>query len=290
MVRPLLLALLAVTAVPPPSVDGVADSLLSAIRTARAHAAVPVAAEPAAAMRVARERAEAAARLRAGRRLSSDASTADALRSAGLRRVREVREYMQEQAGYADAAAAAMQGFRDHPLWARAASPEVTAIGAGAAQAADGTVLTVVLLIEEAPVRDLRAMESETERAVNRMRLQHGLPALVPSTALTGVARAHSDDMVRRRYFDHRDPDGLKPADRVKAAGVPASRVSENLAMNAGVDDPVTRAVDGWMESPGHRRNILDPQVTHTGVGIAEDDEGGYTFTQVFAALRPAAQ
>jgi uncharacterized protein YkwD len=196
---------------------------------------------------------------------------------------------MQEQQGYADAATAAVRGFRDHPLWRRALEPEVTAIGAGAAHAQDGTVIAVVLLLEEEPVRDLREMETETEKAVNRVRARHGLRALVPDPGLIRVARAHSEDMVRRHYFDHEDRDGHRVADRVTAAGISWSKVSENLAMNSGMDDPVARAVEGWMESPGHRANILDSAVTHTGVGIAEED-GSYTFTQVFAAPRPAGR
>ncbi|HEX5042400.1 MAG TPA: CAP domain-containing protein [Candidatus Polarisedimenticolaceae bacterium] len=284
-VLPALVFALALTAVESASPEQVGESLLSEIRAARARASVPPASEPAAASRVARERAEEAAGLPARRRLSSGTSTVEALRKAGLTRIVEAREYMQEQEGYADAAAAAVRGFRDHPLWRRALDLEVTAIGAGAAQARDGTVIAVVLLLEEEPVRDLREMESETEKAVNRVRARHGLRSLVPDPALIRVARAHSEDMVRRHYFDHEDPEGRRAADRVTAAGISWSKVSENLAMNAGMDDPVARAVEGWMDSPGHRANILDSAVTHTGVGIAEED-GSYTFTQVFAAPR----
>jgi uncharacterized protein YkwD len=289
MVRPLLVTLLALTWTHGASTDHVAESLLSEVRAARVRAGMAPADEPAAASRVARERADQAARLRPGRRLSSGASTIDALRRAGLTRVLEAREYMQEQEGYTDAAAAAVRGFREHPLWRRALSPEVTAMGAGVAQAQDGTVLVVVLLLEEAPVRDLREMESEIETAVNRVRARHGLQPLQPLPALITAARGHSEDMVQRHYFDHVDPEGRRVADRVTAAGVSWSKVSENLAMNSGMEDPVARAVEGWMDSPGHRANILDPKVTHTGVGIAEDG-GGYTFTQVFAALRPTAR
>jgi uncharacterized protein YkwD len=133
-------------------------------------------------------------------------------------------------------------------------------------------------------------MESATETAVNRVRVQHGLPPLVPSEVLVETARAHSEDMLRRNFFDHQDPRGRKPADRVTSAGVSWTRVTENLAMNSGQDDPVASAVEGWMDSPGHRANVLDPAVTHTGVGIAEDGEGGYTFTQLFVALRPSSR
>src|SRR5262245_53023898 len=102
-------------------------------------------------------------------------------------------------------------------------------------------------------------METETEKADNSLRTKHALPALVPAPVLIQVARAHSQDMVRRRYFDHVDPDGRRAADRVTATGITWSKVSENLAMNSGMDDPVARAVEGWMDSPGHRANILDP-------------------------------
>jgi len=286
---PALAAVAVLTGVQSASPQGIAGGLLSAIRDARAAAGVPPAGEPAAAGRVARERAEQAAGLPAHRRLSSGTHAIDALHSAGLTRILEVKEYMQEQEGYADATAAAVRGFRAHPLWRQALTSEVTAIGAGAAQAADGAVLVVVLLLEEAPLRDLREMESATEKAVNRVRVQHGLRALVSDPSLLRVARAHSEDMVRRRYFDHVDPDGRRPADRVSAAGISWSKVSENLAMNSGTEDPVARAVEGWMDSPGHRANILDSTVTHTGVGIVEED-GGYTFTQVFAAFRPSTR
>ncbi len=285
---PVLVALLALTGAQSASLDQVGESLLSEIRGARARASVPAATEPAAVRRVARERAEQAARLPARRRLASETSTIEQLRKAGLTRIVEAKEFMQEQEGYADAAEAAVRGFRDHPLWRRALEPQVTAIGAGAAQAEDGTVIAVVLLLEEDPVRDLRAMEVETEKAVNRVRVRHGLRALAPDPVLIRVARAHSEDMVRRHYFDHEDPDGHRVGDRVTAAGIAWSKVSENLAMNAGMDDPVARAVEGWMDSPGHRANILDPAVTHTGVGVAEKD-GDYTFTQVFASFRSTA-
>ena len=286
---PALCTVLVLTAAQSASLDGVGESLLSEIRTARARASVPAASEPAAASRAARERAEEAARQPARRRLASDTPTMEALRRAGLTRILQAREYVQEQEGYADVAAAAVRGFRDHPMWRRALQPEVTAIGAGAARARDGSVIVVVLLLEEEPVRDLRAMETETEKAVNRVRARHGLPPLVPAPVLIQVARAHSEDMVRRHYFDHQDPDGRRAADRVTASGIKWSKVSENLAMNSGMDDPVAQAVEGWMESPGHRANILDPVVTHTGVGLAEEN-GSYTFTQVFAALRPTGR
>jgi hypothetical protein len=256
------------------------------VREARVRAGVPPAAEPAAAGRVARDRAERAAALGARRRLTVRGALVPALQREGLRRVTEVHEYLQEQRGYADPGASAVAQFRDHPLWRRAIDPEVTAFGAASARAADGSLLLVVLLVEEEPHRDLRAMELETEKGINRIRTRHGLRPLVPHEPLSEVARAHSRHMVQGGFFDHTDPSGRKPADRVSAAGVRWLRVTENIAMNAGMEDPVEQALAGWMDSPGHRANILDPEVTHTGLGVAEGEDGRYLFTQVFAALR----
>jgi uncharacterized protein YkwD len=287
MVLPALAAVLVLAAQGSDALDSVAEALAAEIRAARAGAGIRAVDEPAAAMDLAQEQAERAARLPPLRRMSAQGVSKQELARAGLPRIAEVREFVQEQEGYEDPVAAAVEGFRNHPLWRRALGPEVTAIGAGAARAADGTALVVLLLLEETPVRDLRAMEGETEKAVNRVRAQHGLRPLIPSETLIEVARAHSEDMLRRKYFDHVAPGGSRPADRVTAAGVHWLRVTENLAMNAGMDDPVEQAVRGWMDSRGHRGNILDPDVTHTGVGIAEDENGAYTFTQLFVVLRP---
>jgi uncharacterized protein YkwD len=284
LLLPLLLAPLSAGA----DGDDVVRGILLAIRSARASAGVAAVSEPAGASRAARARAQEAARLPESRRLASASPVLGVLRRQGLARVSHVREYLQEQSGYGDPAAFAVEQFRDHPLWRTALDPATTAVGVGTARAADGALLVDVLLLEQPPVRDLRAMEAEVETAINRVRARHGRDPLVPTGTLAGVARAHSQDMVRRDYFDHADPDGRKPADRVGEAGVAWTRVTENIAMNMGMDDPVSRAVEGWMDSPGHRANILDAEVTHTGVGLAERDDGGYVFTQVFVALKPA--
>lgn len=292
MIGPALAAwmLLAALPGPGPEADAVARGLVAAIRSARAAAGVPPATEPAPASRAARARAEEAARLPSSRRLAAQGSILDAVRRQGLRRVSHVREYLQVQSGYDDPVSSAVAQFRDHPLWRVALEPATTAIGVATAHAADGALLVEVLLLEQTPARDLESMEGEVERAINRLRVQHGRAPLVPSETLIEVARAHSGDMVRRDYFDHADPDGGRPADRVGKAGIAWTRVTENIAMNTGAADPVEKAVQGWMDSPGHRANILDPEATHTGVGLAEREDGGVVFTQVFVAMKPSGR
>lgn len=126
------------------------------------------------------------------------------------------------------------------------------------------------------------AMEEDTLDLINQQRAANGVAALTMDEAVRGVARAHSQDMIDRNFFDHVNPDGLDPFDRLAAEGISFRTAGENIASNQGVADPAATAVTGWMTSPGHRANILNPNFTHTGMGIAVSDSGAHFFTQVF--------
>ena len=118
----------------------------------------------------------------------------------------------------------------------------------------------------------------------NMQREQHGLRPLAPEPRLANAAAAHSADMARRHFFDHSSPEGRQVSDRVEAAGYRYATVGENIA--AGQRTPV-EVVTGWMNSPGHRRNILLPEITEIGIGYAvSDDVYGCYWTQVFGAPR----
>ena len=108
---------------------------------------------------------------------------------------------------------------------------------------------------------------------INRERAAHGLPALAMDARLTQAAQLHSDDMGRRNFYDHTDPDGRQPSDRVYAQGVPphATTVAENIHWGTGYLGSPREIMRDWMNSPGHRRNILRPEVSHIGVGIGSD-------------------
>jgi uncharacterized protein YkwD len=111
---------------------------------------------------------------------------------------------------------------------------------------------------------------------VNAARAGAGCAAVSPDPGLTAVARAHSADMRDRGYFAHVDPDGRDPFDRAAAAGVAAR--AENIA--AGQPDAAA-VMAAWMDSPGHRRNILDCSLDSLGVGVATGS-GGPWWTQLF--------
>jgi uncharacterized protein YkwD len=119
--------------------------------------------------------------------------------------------------------------------------------------------------------------EDQVLALVNIQRAAAGCGALSGDAALASVARAHSADMRDRGFFSHTNPDRLDPFARAAAAGLDAR--AENIAY--GQPDPAS-VMDSWMNSPGHRANILDCSLTRLGVGMAEG-AGGPWWTQLFA-------
>ena len=103
---------------------------------------------------------------------------------------------------------------------------------------------------------------------VNRHRAKIGCRPLIWDERLAAVARRHSKDMARRHFFDHTNPDGEGPFDRMSDAGIDYRAAAENLAMG----DLTGRTVfEGWLGSRGHRRNLEDCEYTHHGVGVYEN-------------------
>ncbi len=126
------------------------------------------------------------------------------------------------------------------------------------------------------------ALESEQLRLLNIDRQDQGLPALRCDLRLADVAREHSQDMAERDFFDHVNPDGEEPWDRMRRGGInDFGTAGENIAFGY----PTARDVqEGWMDSPGHRANILSTAYTHVGVGVFELD-GTLYWTQLFASF-----
>ncbi|QKV97976.1 CAP domain-containing protein [Streptomyces sp. NA02950] len=109
-----------------------------------------------------------------------------------------------------------------------------------------------------------RLFEDAVAELVNQERDRRGLVCLVTDERLRNAARSHSEDMARRGFIDHFTPEGLSPGDRMLAHGFPLP-AAENLA--AGQPHPLV-VMDGWMNSPGHRVNILHPDIRIIGVGV----------------------
>jgi uncharacterized protein YkwD len=161
-----------------------------------------------------------------------------------------------------------------------------------------------------APYLDPTALEVRIHDLINDQRQQNGLSTLSSDPFLADIARGHSWDMVIRNFFEHMNPDGKLARDRGVAAGYPCIRVvkggsyngiSENLykgtryasyysnaegvitAYNwSSVDEISNQAVTGWMNSPGHRQNILTSRYQLEGIGVAFSSDDKVYITENF--------
>ncbi len=124
-------------------------------------------------------------------------------------------------------------------------------------------------------------IEIAVRQSINQVRQNENLQPLKHNEKLAQVARNYSRQMAENNFFSHTGDDGSTLQDRVRAAGIIYWVVGENLFKSTNVPQPVRVAVDGWMESPGHRENILRPVFTETGVGVWRVDNT-YYITQLF--------
>lgn len=121
--------------------------------------------------------------------------------------------------------------------------------------------------------------EREIIRLTNVERSQKGLAPLKAHGELSKVARLKSEDLRDKNYFSHDSPTYGSPFDMIKKFGIKYSSAGENIA--AGYSTP-EQVVQGWMNSEGHRANILDKNFTHIGVGYAKGGSYGHYETQMF--------
>lgn len=113
---------------------------------------------------------------------------------------------------------------------------------------------------------------------MNADRKANGLPALKLNMNVVKVARVHGQDMINRKFFAHENPDGQSPFDRMQAADISFRYAGENLAINRSV----TAAEQAFMNSSGHRANILNPNYTEVGIGVRYDAAGSVYVVQNF--------
>ena len=120
------------------------------------------------------------------------------------------------------------------------------------------------------------AFEHEVIRLVNEIRMEHGLQALTANWELSRVARYKSQDMVDHRYFSHTSPTYGTPFQMIRAFGLSYRTAGENIAYGQSTPQAV---VNSWMNSSGHRANILNSSYTQIGVGYVAN---GHYWTQMF--------
>ncbi len=115
-----------------------------------------------------------------------------------------------------------------------------------------------------APAAGVSNFEKQVIDLTNAQRTKNGLPALKADTALGKVAKTKANDMQQKNYFSHTSPTYGSPFDMMRDMGVSYKTAGENIAKGQASPDAV---VNAWMNSEGHRKNILNPNFTHIGVG-----------------------
>jgi uncharacterized protein YkwD len=146
---------------------------------------------------------------------------------------------------------------------------------AGTTRAPDGIEYDILAQVNEARARPRRCGS----------RQYAAVPPLRYSAELADASQAHAIDMARRGYFDHDTPEGVPPKERLARTGYQWSLTGENIARgDMGADE----AMAGWLRSPGHCANIMEPRFSEMGFGIAADGDrkGALYWVQTFAAPR----
>lgn len=137
--------------------------------------------------------------------------------------------------------------------------------------------------VKASVVVNMAAAEQSAFNRINQIRIEKGLEPLIWSDELAAVARLHSQNMAEFRFFSHRGLDNKLVSDRADQLKLGKWRsIGENIAFNRGYADPVTMAVELWLDSPTHKRNMMDPNWKESAIGVAKAADGSVYFTQVF--------
>ena len=120
--------------------------------------------------------------------------------------------------------------------------------------------------------------EKEVFNLINKQRINSGLSALVINDELQNVARIKAKDMVQNNYFSHTSPTYGTPFEMIKNFGISYKTAGENIAGNSSNSG----AVNAWMNSEGHKANILNGNYNQTGIGIVSSSKYGKIYVQMF--------
>ena len=127
-------------------------------------------------------------------------------------------------------------------------------------------------------IGDLTNDEKETFNLINEQRVAAGLPALLIDDEVQNVARTKAQDMINQGYFSHTSPTYGSPFDMLKNYGISYRTAGENIAGNSSN----TGAVNAWMNSEGHKANILNNSYNYTGIAVINSTKYGKVYVQMF--------
>ena len=176
-------------------------------------------------------------------------------------------------------------------------------------------MLFLLLIQNPRPQVLIPELEQRIHQLINFERKANDRSPLEWDSELGKLAQAHSEDMAKRKYFKHVNPEGLTPMKRAEAAGYKVCQLmGENIFQNNlysrvieekskrknaekiydwnSMEKIASTTIKGWMDSEGHRQNILEKKYTKQGIGvaIAEDDEGKVYITQMLCGAEPETQ
>ncbi len=132
---------------------------------------------------------------------------------------------------------------------------------------------------DEKTSSEAEKLKNEVVAQTNQIRRQNGLNTLTVDSLLTRAAQRHAEDMAKNNYFSHTSQDGRAPADRIRNAGYQSTCSAENIAYGQKTPEIV---MQDWINSEGHRKNILWEPIKEIGVGVASDEEGRIYWVQNF--------
>ena len=248
----------------PRSLDGVADRLIDRIQNLREQYDLPPLRRMDDLDGVAAARAVDVARREHAMRMRGRGPLGAQVREAGVAAARTY-EFFAMRRGQE-----LVSGFSDsvgtHPTTRKNLLDRAfTRVGLAVVSADDGWTMLILVLAEDlSDPPDVEELEREAFRAVNETRERYNLGKLRWWKPLNRPARRHSEEMARLGYVGHDSPGGTGPGERLELSGVDCRAWAENIQSSYGFRDPVQTAVDDWLASPGHRKNMLDPRFTHT--------------------------
>lgn len=125
---------------------------------------------------------------------------------------------------------------------------------------------------------NMNSDEKEVFNLINQQRTNNGLSALKEDNEVQRVARIKAEDMVTNNYFSHTSPTYGSPFDMLKSFKISYKTAGENIAANSSNSG----AVNAWMNSSGHKANILNSSFNYTGIGVVNSSKYGKIFVQIF--------
>lgn len=133
--------------------------------------------------------------------------------------------------------------------------------------------------LEISASKSIKSLEDEVVKLVNAERSKRGLQTLKSNWEIARVARYKSQDMINKKYFSHTSPTFGSPFRMMESFEIKFSSAGENIA--CGQNTPA-QVMKSWMDSPGHKANILSATYTTIGVGLAKNSSGVCYWTQLF--------